>query len=49
MCTHSMGGRDKWTQINAEKAKLEDQAASIAEQAKDQVSGAVQEVKKTVS
>ncbi|KAJ4614900.1 hypothetical protein HRR85_003683 [Exophiala dermatitidis] len=44
-----MGGQDKWAKIRAEKAKLEDQASSLAEQAKDKVGGAVNEVKKTVS
>jgi len=44
-----MGGQDRWAKINAEKAKLESGAESIAAQAKDKVAEAVQEVKKTVS
>ncbi|EXJ79353.1 small nuclear ribonucleoprotein B and B' [Capronia epimyces CBS 606.96] len=44
-----LGGSDKWAKIRAEAAKVEGQAASITEQAKDKVGGAVSEVKKTVS
>ena len=45
----SQGGADKWAAIRAEKAKLEQAAGSIAEQAKDKASHAVDAAKKTVS
>jgi hypothetical protein len=44
-----MGGQDKWAKIRAQTAKLEGEASSLAEQAKSQVGGAVNEVKKSVS
>lgn len=44
-----MGGADKWAKIRAEAAKVEGKASAIADQAKDKVGGAVNEVKKTVS
>ena len=47
--SYSMGGADKWAQLRAEKAKLEGTAASIADQAKDKASQAVDAVKKSVS
>ncbi|KIW12326.1 hypothetical protein PV08_09603 [Exophiala spinifera] len=43
------GGQDRWAQIRAEQKKLADTTESIAESAKDKVSAAVQEAKKTVS
>ena len=46
---HYSSGGDKWAKIRAEQKKLEGKAESIADQAKDKVSGAVNEVKKTVS
>jgi hypothetical protein len=45
----SQGGADKWALIRAEKAKLEEAAGSIADQAKDKASQAVDAAKKTVS
>jgi len=44
-------GKERWAQINAEKAKneLEGTVDSVASQAKVKVQDAVQEVKKTVS
>ena len=48
-CFHSMGGQDRWVNIRAERKKLEGEAVSLAEQAKDKVASAVDEAKKTVS
>jgi len=44
-----MGGQDRWVNIRAERKKLEGEAVSLAEQAKDKVASAVDEAKKTVS
>lgn len=45
----SRGGADKWALIREEKAKLEGAAESIAVQAKDKASEALDKAKKTVS
>lgn len=45
----SRGGADRWALLRAEKAKLEESAGSIADQAKDKAAQAVDAAKKSVS